>query len=469
MAKRRSDDLKLLVSVPRMVRGADAACSMVVGVADTSSSGSGASVEQIKIRALQSERVFTLGRDLKPTADAFAAIAPPTAGDAAAHQLGRAVAAGGTHVTLQTSARDIDPHAAAGDTISVEVTATIVRDGHPVTLSETHSVRVAQAVGRLEGWKAGDAHVHTTFSDAIFPWVTPHWQADRAAAAGLDWIVVTDHADQLAESEYARLREKSKAAQALSGVTVIVGEEIGEDDGHYLVLGIDRYVPSTSPADAVRVTNSKGGFGYVAHPFHSSRWDFSVEGFSGLEIATPWPTCEPDEQALARLDRQAAARHGWAVMSNGDDHLGVGLGGSATWVFTGGETTASAVLDGLRAGRPAAGSGPLLAFTLGGVGIGGTLRARAGAKQALHAEWPSGYRFDRLVVIANGRRAEHDVTAEENAAHGLAMSLEFAADGYVRLEGYGADEDFVITSPVFVNVTSGPAVKATGQEAVRPA
>ncbi|HEX9093512.1 MAG TPA: CehA/McbA family metallohydrolase [Coriobacteriia bacterium] len=471
MAERDSDDLRLLVSVPRSVRGVDAACSMVVGVADASGSGAGASVESIEVSAGRSGRVFTLGRELKPAAAAaaFAASAPPSAGDEAAQQLGRAVAAGGVHVTFQASARDIGASAAAGDIMTLDVRATVVSDGRVRTLEQTCEVRVSQAVEGLAGWTVGDAHVHTTFSDAIFPWVTPHWQADRAAAAGLDWIVLTDHADQLPEDEYTRQREKSEAAQAASGVTVVVGEEIGQADGHYLALGAGGYLPSARPADAVRATKEKGGFGYVAHPFHSSRWDFSVEGFSGLEIATAWPTCAPDDRALARLDRQAAARRGWAVMSNGDDHLGVGLGGNATWVFTGGETSAAAVIAGLRAGRTAAGNGPLLAFTAAGVGIGGTLGIHAGTEVPLVAEWPSGYEFDRLVVTVNGRRSEHEVTEEENAAHSASVPAEFAADGYVRLEGYGADEDFVVTSPVFVNIGGGRSAKARADKAVRPA
>jgi hypothetical protein len=451
MTGRGSKDPRLLVTLPRVVRGPGAICPMVVGMAGASPSDTMGSVESVQV-----------------------SVVPPSAvHEAPRGRTVRAAGSGVAPIALRPSARELDPRAAVGGTLTLRVEATVVRDGRPTSVVQTHEIRIAQPLGRLEGWWAGDAHVHTRFSDALLPWATPHWEADIAAAAGLDWIVLTDHAEQLDETEYGRLKTQARAAQAASGVTVIVGEEIGLSDGHYLVLDTDRFLPAMTPAEAIRRSHEAGGFGYAAHPFGTSRWSFALQGFSGMEISKPWPRSAPERRAIEQLDRQAAARRGWAVMSNSDDHTGFGLriclGSRATWVYTGSDCSESGVLAGLRAGRTVAGNGPVLGFTVGGVGVGGTLRAPRGAEVTMRAVWPSGYRFDRLVVVVGARRSEHEVSEQENGASSLELPLSFRADTYVRLEGYAPDEDFVITSPVFVNVGRGRTAGPEKRGAVTPA
>ena len=125
---------------------------------------------------------------------------------------------------------------------------------------------------------AGVAHVHTTLSDGAG--TLPEVEA-AAAAAGLDFIIVTDHNS---------LAGKPAEGYGASGVLTIVGTEISNHEGHLLAMGLPKptYRFSGDSLDALHDIDELGGLVFAAHPDNPrddlqwTGWD--LPGTWGLEI-----------------------------------------------------------------------------------------------------------------------------------------------------------------------------------------
>lgn len=120
-------------------------------------------------------------------------------------------------------------------------------------LVPTGPVRVG---AERDGFWAGVLHVHTSQSDGSG---TPETIAAAAAAAGLDYVILTDHGDGT---------RPPAAPVYLSGVLVIDAVEISTDAGHYLALGMQQApYPLAGNARAVAEDVARfGGLGLLAHP-----------------------------------------------------------------------------------------------------------------------------------------------------------------------------------------------------------
>ena len=137
----------------------------------------------------------------------------------------------------------------------------------------------------------GNMHMHTPYSDGA------KWHAeiaDEAIAAGLDFIIVTDHnvwVDGL-EGYYEN---------ELGRVLLLVGEEVHDmrrdpQANHFLVYGAERELSpfAKDPQELINKTAGSGGYGFLAHPFDPAapsigedslgwlNWD--IDGYAGLEI-----------------------------------------------------------------------------------------------------------------------------------------------------------------------------------------
>ncbi len=131
----------------------------------------------------------------------------------------------------------------------------------------------------------GVIHVHhapSHDSDAPFEAVL-----EAAGEAGLDFVVLTDHADvdepgPLPGSEHAGLHVAPNGRKVL----VLVGAEFASRDGHVLGLEIDRSVPAIGrPGRAVIAEiHAQGGFAIVPHPFSHGGWRDWDADFDGLEV-----------------------------------------------------------------------------------------------------------------------------------------------------------------------------------------
>lgn len=121
----------------------------------------------------------------------------------------------------------------------------------------------------------GALHMHTTYSDGTG---TVEHVAQAASAAGLRWIIITDH-DTLAGRPFAGWRDD---------LLLIFGHEITPDHNHFLALNIDEVIDNTlAPQDFIDAVYDRGGFGIIAHPDERVRnsfkdiyrWDdWSVDG-----------------------------------------------------------------------------------------------------------------------------------------------------------------------------------------------
>jgi len=141
----------------------------------------------------------------------------------------------------------------------------------------------------------GHLHIHTRYSDGA----KLHAEiAQDAIAAGLDFIVITDHnvwVDGL-EGYYG---------DDLNGqVMVLVGEEIHDvrrqpQANHLLVFAAEKELApyAADPQELIDAVNAAGGFCFLAHPFELGSplgaggeldplsWqNWEVTGFAGLEI-----------------------------------------------------------------------------------------------------------------------------------------------------------------------------------------
>jgi len=132
----------------------------------------------------------------------------------------------------------------------------------------------------------GHVHIHSRYSDGGGK---VKQIAARAAQAGLDFIVITDHYN------LNGLYEGEEGYQ--SGVLVMIGMEVNQECNHYLALGVKEVIANNdkNPQAVIDEVNCQKGIGVIAHPFEKGspyyqkgrtyEWkDWSVAGFQGIEI-----------------------------------------------------------------------------------------------------------------------------------------------------------------------------------------
>jgi hypothetical protein len=149
-------------------------------------------------------------------------------------------------------------------------------------IAAAYAVRVAlwrpftvQGPDPLDGLAraTGVVHVHTTLSDGGG---TPQEVAAAARAAGLGFVVITDH-NNVDAKPFEGYHD---------GVLVLVGTEISTTAGHVLGLGVSDplYRFSGDAQDALDDIASLGGVAFAAHPL-SPRADFQ---WTGWDRPGPW-------------------------------------------------------------------------------------------------------------------------------------------------------------------------------------
>lgn len=134
--------------------------------------------------------------------------------------------------------------------------------------------RHRETSGAAAGMWTGAFHVHTRASDGGG---TRDDVAGAAAAAGLQFVIITDHGDGTrppAPPEY------------LHGVLVIDGVEVSTWDGHYAAFGQQGPAPYPLGGPAASVVEDierLGGFGVAAHP-HSAKPDLRWRAETPLPV-----------------------------------------------------------------------------------------------------------------------------------------------------------------------------------------
>jgi hypothetical protein len=181
------------------------------------------------------------------------------------------------------------------------------------------------------GWPVvkGAIHVHSARSDGIG---TIDEIAASAAAAGLQFVIITDHGDGTRAPDPPSYR---------SGVLTIDAVEVSASNGHYLALGLPQmpFRLAGDARDVIEDVTRFDGFGIAAHPTsrrEALRWYDWEAPFNGLEwlnadsewrdeswmtlargvLAYPFRPTEAlatlldrPEEALARWDALTRRRH----------------------------------------------------------------------------------------------------------------------------------------------------------------
>jgi predicted metal-dependent phosphoesterase TrpH len=178
-----------------------------------------------------------------------------------------------------------------------------------------------------------DLHLHTSFSDG---WPSPEEVVDHVTGAtDLDVIAITDH-----DTIEGALRAADYSAR-VSGLPVIVGEEVSSRQGHILGLFLERRVrPGLSAAETVDEIHRQGGVAIAAHPFW--RTERMAERLRGAIHGLGWLAAELDFDAvevenstpglgLANiLAQRLADGSGQACTGGSDAHILPAIGKSAT-------------------------------------------------------------------------------------------------------------------------------------------
>ena len=229
--------------------------------------------------------------------------------------------------------------------------ARIVLEHGAAARSWTPAARPAHGVSpRGPGWYRGDLHLHTVHSDGR------HEVADLAAAAhaaGLDFIVSTDHNTNAANREWQ--------TSDTDGLLVVAGEEVTTRHGHWLAVGLPaagwvdwRYAPTDDVFSryASQVC-SDGGIVVAAHPavpMPGSAWEFGYQGVDAVEVWNGrWNV--DDEVSLRIWHRLLRQGRRVAAVGGSDSHGPHQPVGRPQTVVHADELSTSALVEALRGGR----------------------------------------------------------------------------------------------------------------------
>jgi hypothetical protein len=245
-----------------------------------------------------------------------------------------------------------------------------------------------RAAGRGRAWYRGDMHLHTVHSDGRR---TPAEVAAGARAAGLDFIVSTEHNTPSASLVWGE--------HAGPDLLIVDGEEVTTRNGHYLALGLPagqwidwryRATDGSFAAFAGRI-HRLGGLVVGAHPycpFVGCSWKF---GYGRLDAVEVWngPWTADDEVSVQTWDGMLVedARYGrWLpAVGNSDAHREPQVIGLPQTIVRARGLDRRSILDGVRSGRSwlaeSAGVQLSLDCSAGGrtAGIGERLTAAPGA------------------------------------------------------------------------------------------
>lgn len=260
-----------------------------------------------------------------------------------------------------------------------------------------------RARGRGRAWYRGDCHLHTVHSDGRR---LPEEVAAGARAAGLDFIVSTDHNTSSSHGAWGPL--------AGPDLLVVLGEEVTTRNGHWLALGLDpgRFVDwrYRSRDEAfprlAREVRRQGGLVVPAHPYCpyvGCQWKFGYRDADAVEVWNgPWTY--DDESAVDTWDAGLATAvredRGWLpAVGNSDAHSVPQVIGSPHNVVLADDLTRADVLAGIRAGRSwiAESTAVELRFTATGHGR----RAGIGERLAVPSDAPVDVRLE-VSGVPNG-------------------------------------------------------------------
>lgn len=369
-----------------------------------------------------------------------------------------------TDITLDLS--ELKKNLRIGDSINLEVDANFQLNKKQVSKNRYVSVEYQSSLPSLPNWHPGDGHMHTNWSDGKDH---PQVMAAEAKWKGLSWVAITDHDYDLAlrggSLAWSAEKTECEAAEALLGIPVMLGEELGFYRGHYLAYNIPTYLNWTfrilwvSNQQIIDEVNDVGGFGIIAHPHAKGRilpWkDWTVTGYTGLEVMNYGKP--PPHQTSARWDENILKRSSWVGTGNSDAHSYIDVGKSRTYCYIEGSPTHESIYGALKKGRCVATNGPLVAFQIGDHKIGGTAKIPRGQSVKLNFSWASTAEFGNLKkiwVIYNDRII--DRIPLDSPTGTLSKSYSVSEPGYFRIFAKSINAShksfYAYTNPIWVEL-----------------
>ena len=182
----------------------------------------------------------------------------------------------------------------------VQITLTFGPQGTP--FQPNPAPTSAPAKQRGKDWYRGDCHLHTVYSDGRR---TPQELVADARAAGLDFMVSTDHNTSSSTLQWGD--------EATDDLLILNGEEVTTRSGHWPAIGlpagqwIDWRYRASDPRDFRRFVDQVhrlGGLVTAAHPFANCfgcTYEFAYEIADMVEVWNgPWTT--DDQQTVDHWD-----------------------------------------------------------------------------------------------------------------------------------------------------------------------
>jgi len=223
---------------------------------------------------------------------------------------------------------------------------------------------------------AGDVHVHSSTGSNDTDGVSFEADiADAAVAAGLGFVVVTDHSNATGSmhcedvEDCPNLGPEFPAEGSDDGLALVIGNEISPigaghvgclpPDGGFAFDGafIDRPEGEVTAADAVQQCRDAGGLSVANHPFGLPwiAWDWSTLAYDAIEVWNGgWRWDPSDRDALAAWECSVARGLHVIPLAASDNHrVGIVPPGEALDPPLGQPRTSVALLPGVEPGWPA--------------------------------------------------------------------------------------------------------------------
>lgn len=350
-----------------------------------------------------------------------------------------------------------------------------------VRISAMSSWSLSKVYNDQPGWYCGELHAHSLYSDGYH---SPEKLAELAAAAGLDFLAITDH------NRFDAYTSNYPNPDFL----VIPGIEITLQNGHFNIYGFDGWQDwmeniciglftvklagkYSTPTQLMRRTANQGLINSINHPLREPfDWcdnDTELAYVHCLEIwnKPDWPDpVQSNMRAIALWTKWLNAGYQTTAVGGSDHHtielrpgekrLTERVGWPKNYVHAA-ELSAEAVLSGIRRHRVYVSMGPEVAFqaTVGdrAYGIGDEVGEADGAIE-LTASVSNCPTLATAQIVKNGEILITVSVEDDRIELAYGEDIQSAQPAWYRLDVYDEQGQMLaITNPIF----TGPAVEPT--------
>jgi len=208
-------------------------------------------------------------------------------------------------------------------------------------------------------WLKGNLHTHTTESDGD---VSPQERVDQYAAAGYDFLSITDH--EVITNPFIL---DSKGMVLIPGIELVCENPLGGSPYHIVGIGVPEHfrpIDSGDMRESIDALRAVGALPVVAHPYwcgHTVRDLEILEGVLGVEVF--------NTDCQRTIGKGTSAVHWDQILAQGKPWLALAVDDAHAhprdtfqgWVMAKcAERSVDAVRDALRTGRFYASTGPTI-------------------------------------------------------------------------------------------------------------